>query len=173
MRRSIILSLILAMFAALSVPSTAADTGPNRRQPPKLRVIYKGEIVQRATPYTYCWTYSEGDGGVGMCADGFPRYPRGVAVEAPARIVIRIPYPAKPSDWFVEAHRTIVRHENWDEPVGPAQDIAFKLKPRWVDGKVRAWKVIFHLEEPQRHYYLNTGGFLAQGDALYALHVKT
>ena len=172
MRKALVLTLLSVLV--LSASASADVTGPNKRKPPNLRLVYKGEVVQRAQPYTFCWSTQDPDGGgVGMCADGFPRYPKAVKVDAPTRLTIRIPYPAKPSEWYLRAHRAIVRHDYWDEPVGPAEEIPFKLKPRRVDGKIRAWRVVFRVEEPARHYYLDTGGILKQGDAFYTLHVKS
>ena len=108
-----------------------------------------------------------------MCADGFPRYPRAVRVPEGSRLVLRIHYPAKPERWFVNAYRAIVRHEHYDETVGDAERIPYKLRPHRVQGTIRAWQLIFRVEEPMRHYYLDTGGDLRQGDAFYSLHVRT
>jgi len=107
------------------------------------------------------------------CADGFPNYPDPVEVTAPGRVVIRISYPARPERWFVEAYRLIEEKEHYDDGIGPAEPIDFRLKPHRVDGKVRAWDVVFRVAEPLRHYYIDTGGDLAQGDAFYSFHVET
>ena len=172
MRKLIVIAV--AVGTVLVAAQAGADPGPNTKSPPRLTLRYRGDVVQRATPYTYCWSYSNGDGtGTGMCGDGFPHYPRAAQVEAPARLVLRIHYPVKPREWFIYAYRAIVRHENYDEEVGDPEEIPFKLRPYRVDGQVEAWDLVFRLTERLRHYYLSTGGDLAQGDAFYALHART
>lgn len=172
MRRIFILALIAGLIAASPIGSAA--TTVNRRHPPRAALIHKREVVQRARPYTYCWGYTTaGGGGHGTCADGAPGYPKPASVDAGARLAIRIRYPAKPRDWFLQAHRAVVDRDGWHETVGPAERIPFRLKPHRVDGVVRAWDLVFRLEEPLRHYYIDTGGELKQGDAYYALHVQT
>jgi hypothetical protein len=108
-----------------------------------------------------------------MCSDGFPDYPAAARVSAPARLVLRIHYPAKPRRWFVHAYRAVNSEDGWTSPVGPRESIPFRLKPHRVQGEVKAWDVVFRVTEPLRHYYLDTGGDLAQGDVFYGLHVRT
>lgn len=171
MRRLAVLMMIAGVV--LVAAQAGAQVGPNRKSPPRLSLRYQDEVVQRARPFTYCWTYTEGGGGTGTCADGFPRYPRAVQVEAPAKMVLRIHYPAKPTEWFLNAYRAIVRHEHYDETVGSSEEIPFRLRRHRVDGTTKAWELVFRLTEPARHYYLDTGGDLRQGDAFYALHART
>lgn len=170
--RKLIVGVAVALLAVGNVVGAAPDL--NRRRPPQVSVLYKGEVVQRARPYTYCWSRSFPDGsGVATCADGVPRYPRAARVKAPARLVLRIGYPAKPRNWYLDAYRLIIRHDYGDETVGPAEAVAFKLKPHRVRGRVKAWDLVFRVTERSRHYYLDTGGYLKQGDAFYSLHLRT
>ena len=169
-----LIAIVVSATLLLGVQAAAAGSDVNRKRPPEISLRHQGEVVQRARPFTFCWSYANDDNtGTGMCADGFPRYPRAALVEASDRLVLRIHYPAKPEAWFLRAYRAIIRHEHYDEPVGEAQRIPFKMRPYRVDGKVRAWNLIFRVEEPNRHYYLDTGGDLQQGDAFYALHIRT
>jgi hypothetical protein len=170
-RRSIL--LLVGLVALSSVPASAGSS-PNEARPPRIRLVYKGEVIQKAAPYTYCWSRSNPDGtGEGLCADGLTRYPDPVSISAPTKLVIRIPYRAKPTEWYLVAYRSIIRRQYRDEPVGPEEKIPFRLRPHRVNGVVRAWKVVFNLDEPLRHYYLETGGDLAQGDVHYTLHVRS
>lgn len=172
MRRLIVVATTIG--ALLVAGQAGAGSGVNRKSPPRLSLRYQGDVVQRATPYTYCWSYSSDDGtGTGMCADGFPRFPRAARVPEGSRLVLRIHYPAKPERWHLFASRAIVRHEHYDETVGNRERIPFKLRPHRVEGKITAWQLIFRVDEPLRHYYLETGGDLRQGDAFYTLHVRT
>jgi hypothetical protein len=172
MRRLIGLAIVLALVG--SSQAALAGGGSSQKRPPHLSLRYEGDVVQRDRPFTYCWSYSTGDGeATGMCADGFPRFPRAAEVESPTRLSIRVHYPYKPERWFLNAYRAIVRREHYDEPVGDPEKLDFKLRPHRVNGEVKAWDLIFRVTEPMRHYYLETGGDLRQGDAFYALHVKT
>ncbi len=172
MRKLIVISVALGVLFAAT--QAGAGQNVNRKSPPRLSLRYQGDVVQRARPFTFCWSHSEGDGsGTGMCADGFPRYPRAARVETPAKMVLRIHYPAKPNEWFLHAYRHIVRHQHYDETVGDPEEIPFRLRPHRVNGRNKAWNLVFRLREGIRHYYLDTGGYLEQGDAFYALHVRT
>ena len=166
--------LLVALLACVVAPGASAGSRVNRRHPPRVALRYQGEVVQRAAPYTYCWSYSYPDNsGIGECADGFPDYPAAVRVTAPARFVLRIHYPAKPHRWFLHAYRAVTTEGGWTRPVGPRESIPFRFKPHRVRGEVKAWNVVFHVTEPLRHYYFDTGGDLAQGDVFYGLHVRT
>lgn len=172
LRRTLLVACLATGLIAAGHSAQTAEA--NRRTPPRVSMIYKGEVVQRVRPYTFCWSYGSYDGGAsGMCADGSPHYPKAARIEAGSRVRLRIGYPAKPGGWFLEAHRAVVEHEGWHEPVGPVEEIPFRLKPHRVDGVVKAWDLVFRLDEPVRHYYLNTGGDLRQGDAFFALHART
>lgn len=177
MRQDVLRRLfVVALVACLLAPLAGAVAGErvNRRRPPRVALRYHGEVVQRVAPYTYCWSYTYPDNsGVGMCADGSPSYPEAAEVSAPARLVLRIPYPAKPHRWFLHAYRAVSDEGGWTRPVGPRESIPFRLRPRRVQGEVRAWDVVFRVTEPLRDYYLDTGGDLAQGDVFYGLHVRT
>ena len=167
------LAVLMTIAGLVLVAAQAGAREPNRKSPPRLSLRYQGEVVQRARPFTYCWSYTEGGGGTGMCADGFPRYPHAAQVQAPTKMVLRVHYPGKPAGWFLNAYRAIVRHEHYDEPVGSSEEVPFRLRPHRVDGTTKAWDLVFRLTEPGRHYYLDTGGDLRQGDAFYALHART
>ena len=171
MRKIIVVAMALGTLLSAAQAGAASDV--NRKSPPHLSLRFRGDVVQRADAYTYCWSYSSGNTGTGMCADGFSRYPRAAEVPAGSRLVIRIHYPAKPERWHLYAYRTIVRHEHYDETVGEAEKIPFRMRAYRVDGAVRAWDLVFRVEEPMRHYYLETGGDLRQGDAFYSLHART
>ncbi|MGH2808653.1 MAG: hypothetical protein ACRDKT_15420 [Actinomycetota bacterium] len=172
--RPLIIVTLLAGLALASSPATAGTEELNRRHPPRIALRYRGEVVQRAAPYTYCWAYEYPDGsGIGTCADGFPRYPKAVTVKSNARLAIRIRYPARPHRWFVHSYRAVASEGGYTSPIGDGERIPFRLRPHRLRGEITAWDVVFSVDEPLRHYYLDTGGDLAQGDVFYALHVRT
>ncbi len=169
-----VVTLLITMAVAIGVPAAAAARDVNRKSPPRLSLRYHDEVVQRSRPYTFCWSYSnDDDTATGMCADGLPRYPRAARVTAPARLSVRIHYPVKPDEWYLHAYRAVIRRDYYDETVGDGERIPFRLRPHRVNGTIRAWNVVFRVEEPIRHYYLDIGGNLAQGDVHYTLHVRT
>ena len=163
---------LIASLVVLGIGVGASAT-TQRRTPPTVALIYKGEVVQRVRPYTFCWSYQYKDGATGMCADGWPEYPEAAQVDAGSRLKLRIRYPGKPQHWFLQAHRVVVDNNGRHETVGPTEELDFTVKPHRVDGVIRAWDLVFRVDEPLRHYYLDTGGDLDQGDAFYALHVQT
>ena len=172
MRRIALIGGLLACVVGAGNVAGAASAA-QRRTPPRVAMIYKGEVVQRVQPYTFCWSYSYGGGATGMCADGWPEYPEPAQVEEGSRLRLRIRYPVKPDRWFLHAYRAVVNEDGRDETVGPPEALEFRLKPHRVDGDVRAWDVVFRVDEALRHYYLSTGGDFPQGDAFYALHAQT
>jgi hypothetical protein len=172
MRR--LLTTLAILLLCASIAPAAQGHQANRRRPPTLFVVHKSDMIQRASPYTYCWSRTTRDGGgIGMCADGFPQYPEPAEVGSKNRVIVRIAYPVKPEEWFLEAHRLITESSSGDQAMGPGEPIDYKLKPHRERGQVVAWDLVFRLDEPLRHYYIDTGGDLAQGDAFYALHLET
>lgn len=167
--------LIVGVLGALLVPIGAAraDHDLNRKNPPKVRLMHQGEIVQSASSWSYCWSYSTDEWGVGQCSDGMPSYPRAAVIEGPDRVTLRIPYSAEPERLGIIAYRKIKREYGWDEPVGRGERLQYTLKPHRVKGHVSAWDAIFTLEEDDRHYYLDVNARLYQGDPSYVLHART
>lgn len=171
MRKWLLVAIVGAL--ALSANLAGATQGPNRRNPPRVALVHKREVVQRARPWTYCWGYTTGKWGISECADGMPRFPKAVVVDAPTKLTIRIPYPVKPRDWEIGAYRQIERHEGWDETIGPAEELDYKMRPYRVQGDIKGWNATFTVTEDLRHFYLETGGDLRQGDVIYSLHART
>ena len=167
--------MIAGVLGALLIPigTARADHDLNRRNPPRVRLMHQGEVVQRASAWSYCWSYSTDEWGVGQCADGFPSYPAAAAIEGPDRVVLRIPYSAKPKRLGIIAYRKIRREGGWDEPIGRGERLEHTLKPHRVQGHVSAWDAIFRLDNDGRHYYLDVNTRLYQGDPSYALHAPT
>src|SRR5687768_10281835 len=114
MRRiAIIAGFLACLVGAANV--AGAGTAPQRRTPPRVAMIYRGDVVQRVQPYTFCWSYADGDGATGMCADGWPDYPRPAQVEAGSRLRLRIRYPVRPDEWFLHAYRAVVNESGREE----------------------------------------------------------
>jgi hypothetical protein len=171
MRRLIVAGLVATLIGGAG--SALADHDLNRKNPPKLHLIYEREVVQRVGSWSYCWSYTDGRWGVGTCADGMPAYPDAAEVEAGDRVAIRIPYSAKPRRLSIFAYRKIKEENGWERTVGPRERITYRLKAQRDRGHITAWDAIFRLDEADRHFYLDVDARLAQGGAAYALHART
>lgn len=171
MRKLMSMALVGALLATTG--AALADHDLNRKRPPKVQLVYRNKIVQRVASWSYCWSYTDGEWGVGQCADGLPAYPKAAVIEGPSRVVLRIPYSAEPKRLNIHAYRKIRRNHGYEQTVGRSERIEFDLKPHRERGHVTAWDAIFRLDEADRHYYLNVDVRLRQGDPSYALHART
>ena len=167
--------MIAGILGALLIPigTARADHDLNRKSPPKLRAIYKGEVVQRVSPWSYCWSWSTEEYSVAECSDGFQSYPEPAAIESPDRVILRIPYSAEPRRLRVTAYRKVKTEHGWDRPVGEGERLEYELKAHRVKGHVSAWDAVLTLDENDRHYYLDVYARLHQGDPSYAMHLQT
>jgi hypothetical protein len=66
-------------------------------------------------------------------------------------------------------------------PIGQARRLDTTLRRVERDGKTVAWNVFFRVDQPDRHYYLDTFGMwkevpgthISYGDVSWTFHVKT
>jgi hypothetical protein len=172
--RRLLLVAATAIGLVASSPSPWAGAGPaSSGGPPRLAVVYRHGVIQRASPYTFCWNYDSGGGtGYGLCADGTRGYPSAVSVHAPTRVAIRIRSTDRPRRWFMSAAPRVRHHSYWDEPIGSTK-LPFRLVPHRVQGQITGWDAIVRLTEPDRDYYIDAGGYFPRGDAWYTLHLHT
>jgi hypothetical protein len=171
MRKMIIGALVGALLATAAV--ALADHDLNRKRPPRLRLMHHGDVLQRVSAWSYCWSYTTERWGVGECTDGSPRYPEAAVIEGSPRVVLRIPYSEEPSRLSITAYRKIREEHGYEQTVGEGEKIGYRLKPHRERGHVSAWDAIFRLDQPNRDYYLNVYARLHQGDPAYALHART
>ena len=152
-------------LAVVTAASTILGTaGAASAGAPTARLRQGGQVLDRETPYTYCWSAH----GVGECGDGFPRYGRAkeVVVDRPVRI--RFGYRRKPERLRITAYPRLDEHGN---TAGRPRRLDRRLRPVYRDGEIRAWDAVFRVHR-ERHYYLDVGGFWDRGDAFYAFHLK-
>ena len=171
-RALLVLAACVGMIATSTVAPASASTAP-RHGPPAIAAVYKHDVVQRTSPYSFCWTYTTAHGGYGICADGTTTFPPAATVHAPARVIVRVRSAAEPKHWSVTASSKIRHYRGFDTLVG-GHDLAFRLAPHRVRGAITAWDLVLRLPQRHRDYYIETGGsFVGGNDAFYRLHLQT
>ena len=171
MRKLIVMALVGALLGPLGVAQADHDT--NTKNPPRVRVIHDGEVVQRSFSHSFCWSYTTDEYGVIQCGDGFADYPKAALIEGSPRVTLRIPYSAEPKRLRITAYRKVKEKNGWEQTVGEGEHLEFSLKPHREKGHITAWDAVFSLDESGRHYYLDVYARLQQGDPAYALHLRT
>ena len=165
MRRTIIVLTVMAI--ALAVFGSVAYAQDH--QPPKT-VLYKGESeLQTGRLGSYCWFAPS---GAGECVDvAGLRYPATDRVRAGSTLHVRILEPQRPEKFSILAYRKI---DKWGFPVGRTRRLETSLRPVVEEGQTVAWDVVFRVNQPGRHYYLDAFGvWEGTGDAGWTFHVRT
>jgi hypothetical protein len=170
-RAVLVLAACVGMIA--TSPAALASATTTRQGPPAISAVYRHDVVQRATPYSFCWTYTTAHGGYGICADGTSTFPRAATLHAPARVTVRVRSAEQPKHWSVTAGSKIRHYAGFDRLVG-GRALPFRLAPHRVRGTITAWDLVLRLTRPDRDYYIETGGSFGSGkDAFYRLHLHT
>lgn len=180
MRKITIICAAVVMFGLLAVPSSwgfpppGPDEAPSRRRPPPARLV-SPQATQRGNLGTYCWYYTDGEWGVGTCADtsgyGWPRAAPAGAWDK-ARIVFD--WEQSPSDLSLHGWSRIRKNGS---PIGRGRDFAYRLRPERTPGEgITGWAAHFRLPDGTGHLYLDSfvewDGESAGGDASYAWHLR-
>jgi hypothetical protein len=170
-------ALVLGAGAVVSVqaPARAHD-----HQPPKAPFLYKGQReLQRGQWLAYCWTYPPNPDGTYtvQCTDYAIDFPAADRVGAGSELRIRVLKIQRPENFVVQAWRRVNEYE---VPIGSGQQLRSSLRRVVQDGETVAWDVIFRVNRPGRHYYLQARGLWddehvedASQDAVWTFHVKT
>lgn len=161
MRRIITAIVALAALSTIAAPSAGAAAGP-----PVTQIRYGGQNVQKGVLGTHCWSNAHS----GWCADYFGyQFPNAAAVPADETLRLRIKYAQRP-EVYLHAWKRVDADR---QPIGPGQDIRFRLKKVRRDGATVAYDALFELPDANRHYYLNAFMYFDRGDASYDFHLKT
>jgi hypothetical protein len=137
-----ICTLIVVMGGGLIMPAIAkSDT------PPKARLRYRGEGIQRAHIAASCWPGE--DGGYG-CGETTPMtWPRRDRVKSTATLRMRIGSRSKPKRIHIDSYRSIRKN---GRPRGRGRDIRARREAVRRDGRIVAWDVVFRLHATRVHY---------------------
>ena len=166
MQRMIILLAVMAI--ALAALGGVAYSQQGHR-PPKT-VLYEGQReLQTGRLGSYCWF---GPPGGGRCADVAKlRYPAADSVRAGSTLYVRVLKTQRPERFSISAYRKV---DEWGFPTGKTRRLESSLRRVVRDGRTVAWEVLFRVNEPERHYYLNAFEvWEGAGDASWTFHVMT
>ena len=184
--RLLVLASALAValvFAALAVFAAEARAGSFDSRPPKAVLMKGATVLQAGQSGSFSWSfYNEGSGNwKTLCADTTYMFPRAHDdfLRAGTRLHIRLGKPQRPDKFMITAYGGFDKGQKW--PIGKGRRLDTNLRRVERDGKTVAWDVFFRVNEPDRHYYLDTfrlwesvpGTHTSYGDASYSFHVKT
>jgi hypothetical protein len=162
-----VIILLAAMAIALVAFGGVAYSQDHR--PPKT-VLYEGERdLQTGRLGSYCWS---GPSGPGQCVDVAElRYSTADSIRAGSTLHVRIFKAQRPERFSISTYREV---DEWGFPAGETLRLETSLRRVVEDGRTVAWDVLFRVNEPGRHYYLNAFGVWdGAGDASWNFHVKT
>ena len=165
-------TVAVAAIAAVALAAAPAASSEHVRTAPPRAVLKANGVRQRGLLITYCWSYPQGDGGVGICADGTYGWPEAQRAEGGARAEITFKWEGKPTNLRLHSYRRLRNRA----PVGRGRAIEYRLRPERDRGEIVAWTAYFRLPNRTGHLYLtasarwNHGG--VGGDAYYTFHLK-
>ena len=171
--------LVLAMaLAAIAVVAAEARAGSYSDKFPK-QVLMKGAtVLQHGRFYYGSWHWYEAGEWNKVHADGIGGFPQADTVRAGSTLHIMTNKPERPASFRIRAYKKV---DQWSNPIGTGRllDTTFRRIER--DGKTVGWDVFFRVNEPNRHYYLETGGrwervpdsHISFGASHENFHVKT
>lgn len=164
------------LFAVL-VPPIGSAAAPQelapRKRPPKARIV-ADEGVQRGVLWSFCWTYTEGDWGVGSCGDG--SYVWRTPLEVPPRSKAKLTFGwgQMPSHLSIRGWSRVGRD---DLPRGSGRRLAYRLRPERSPGEgITGWAAHFRVPDRTGHFYVSSfakwDGGSSGGDASHSFHLR-
>jgi len=161
--------ILLALTAIALASSGGVAYSQQDHRPPKT-VLYEGQReLQTGRLGSYCWF---GPSRGGRCADMAELGSSAAdSVRAGSTLHVRVLKPQRPERFSISAYRKV---DEWGFPTGRTRRLESSLRGVVQDGHTVAWDVLFRVNEPGRHYYLNAFGvWEGAGDASWTFHVKT
>jgi len=178
-RRAILLLATMAVaLVGIATVQASAQEGGRDRQPPDALLMQGSQVLQLGRQGSYCWTYFIGQGWVTSCADFALSYPAADRVEAGSQLYITLRKPQRPDRFRIYAYSDV---DQDGSPIGEAQRLSTSLERVVRDGRTVGWDVLFSVNRPGRHYYLNAEGQWNQvrdrkasyGQSSWQFHVRT
>jgi len=147
------------------IPKTVLVKGDNELQ--------AGRLVKESS-----WTYLDGEGGLNTdTAYYYWRFPEVDRVAAGSELRLRIFKDRQPETFVLAAYPRVSER---GRPMGEKRLLSASFEPAVRDGLTVAWDAVFHVERPDRHYYLvgrghwqDAEGSGEQQHAHWAFHAKT
>lgn len=173
------LVLVLAMaLASIAVVAAEARAGSHRDGFPKTVLMEGRTELQEGRFYYGTWHRYVAGEWYTVHADGIGGFPRADVVGVDSKLRIKIDKPQRPERFAVRAYARLGR---FGIPEGEGERLDTTLRRVERDGRTAGWNVVFHVEEPDRHYYLETRGRwervpdsrISFGSVARNFHVKT
>lgn len=157
MKRILIVTVVLGL-ALPSHPATADDHRPPRA------TLHVGDATQRGrTHHADGWTKRSNEPGFcdASFATSFPRFPKALRHSPGQEIVVRLHKKAPPVE--VEAQRW-PRIDKKGHAAGTPTPLPWMLRPRLIQGSIRAWEVVVLPPVVDGHLYLDIGAYWRDED---------
>lgn len=170
--RSAVVVGILGLASIAPTSSAAPDEAA--RRPPEA-ILKSRHVRQHPRLWSYCWSYTDGDGGVSTCADGVWSFTRADLAHAGAKVRLVFRRAQKPSRLSLHSYRELARD---GDPRGDGRKVDYRLRAvRRPDRGIVAYAAVFRAPDRERHLYLDA--FVrwnewrgSGGDASYTWHLK-
>ena len=163
------------LFAVLAVPvaSAAAPQGIAQRKSPPRAVLIADEGSQRGVLWSYCWTYSEDEWGVGTCGDGWYAWRTPLAVPSGSKVKLVFRWAQQPSRLSIRGWSRVRPNGS---PRGSGEKLSYRLRPERSPGEgITGWAAHFRVPDRTGHLYLDAygrwKGESSGGGASYSFHL--
>jgi hypothetical protein len=178
--RTLVVVVVVATTALASMAIVAAEAraGSSSDGFPKLVLMQCETELQGRQFYYGTWNQYKAGEWNKVYADGIGGFPQADTVRAGSRLHIKINKPERPASFKIRSYRRVDQFSN---PIGTRRLLDTTLRRVEREGKTVGWKVFFRVNEPDRHYYLETSGrwervpgtHISYGHSHENYHVKT
>ena len=178
MRTLRVITTALVCAGLLVAPSAAGSATPSqepapRKSPPKARIVAR-EGFHKGVVWSYCWTYSEGDWGVGVCGDGWYAWRTPLAVPSGSKVKLVFRWAQQPSRLSIRGWSRVRPNGS---PRGRGDKLAYRLRPERSPGEgITGWAAHFRVPDRTGHLYLDASGRWngesSGGGASYSFHLR-
>jgi hypothetical protein len=171
--RTLVLVMMIATMALAGIAIVVAEARAGSFDGFPKQVLMKGAtVLQDGNFYYGTWHWYEAGEWNGAHADGLGGFPRADTVRAGSRLHIKTNKPERPASFKIRAYKKF-------GATGRLLNTTFRRIER--DGKTVGWDVFFRVNEPNRHYYLETRGHwervpdthISYGTSHENFHIKT
>ena len=157
-------TLLIGSIVMLLVGPAAVAGAP--KEAPRVRVIYRDDMIQRARLAAWCWPGE--NGGMG-CSEKDPLpWPDADTIEAGSRSRVRIDWRREPRRIHVDSHRSVRKN---GRPRDRGTDLRFRKEPVKRDGRIVAWDIVFRVRT-ERHHYVQVLAHFRKGTLVWDVHLK-
>jgi hypothetical protein len=178
--KTLVLVMIIATMALAGIAIVAAEAraGSFSDGFPKQVLMNGATVLQDGSFYYGTWNSYEAGEWNQVHADGIGGFPQADTVRAGSRLHIKTNKPERPASFRIRAYKQVGQ---FSTPIGTGRLLNTNFRRIQRDGQTVGWNVFFRVNEPNRHYYLETGGrwerepgtHISYGNSHENFHVKT